>query len=48
MFPLLQGEAVPNTVNMEYPYSVRFKSLAYFMVAPTLCYQVAVLSSDLV
>ncbi|KAL9325870.1 hypothetical protein ACSQ67_006515 [Phaseolus vulgaris] len=34
-----KGEAVPNTVNMEYPYSVRFKSLAYFMVAPTLCYQ---------
>ncbi|XP_014510119.1 diacylglycerol O-acyltransferase 1A isoform X1 [Vigna radiata var. radiata] len=34
-----KGEAVPNTVNMDYPYSVSFKSLAYFMVAPTLCYQ---------
>ncbi|XP_020225855.1 diacylglycerol O-acyltransferase 1A isoform X3 [Cajanus cajan] len=35
----LQGEALPNTLNMDYPYNVSFKSLAYFMVAPTLCYQ---------
>ncbi|WVZ09755.1 hypothetical protein V8G54_014285 [Vigna mungo] len=42
-----KGEAVPNSVNMDYPYSVNFKSLAYFMVAPTLCYQVAVLSNCL-
>ncbi|TKY54467.1 Diacylglycerol O-acyltransferase 1 [Spatholobus suberectus] len=34
-----KGEALPNTLNMDYPYSVSFKSLAYFMVAPTLCYQ---------
>ncbi|CAJ1941654.1 unnamed protein product [Sphenostylis stenocarpa] len=34
-----KGEALPNNVNMDYPYSVSFKSLAYFMVAPTLCYQ---------
>ncbi|KAF1892623.1 hypothetical protein Lal_00011091 [Lupinus albus] len=34
-----KGEVLPNTLNMEYPYSVSFKSLAYFMAAPTLCYQ---------
>ncbi|CAL5184753.1 unnamed protein product [Lathyrus oleraceus] len=34
-----KGETVPNTLNMEYPHNVSFKSLAYFMVAPTLCYQ---------
>lgn len=28
---------------MDYSYDVSFKSLAYFMVAPTLCYQVYVL-----
>ncbi|KEH32497.1 membrane-bound O-acyltransferase family MBOAT protein [Medicago truncatula] len=33
-----KGEALPNT-HMEYAYEVSFKSLAYFMVAPTLCYQ---------
>lgn len=48
MFHVLQGEALPDTLNMDYPYNVSFKSLAYFLVAPTLCYQVAVLSSDLV
>ncbi|XP_057430792.1 diacylglycerol O-acyltransferase 1C-like isoform X2 [Lotus japonicus] len=34
-----KGETSPNTVKMEYPYNVNFKSLTYFMVAPTLCYQ---------
>ncbi|XP_019414437.1 PREDICTED: diacylglycerol O-acyltransferase 1-like isoform X2 [Lupinus angustifolius] len=34
-----KGEVLPSTLNMEYPYSVSFKSLAYFMLAPTLCYQ---------
>ncbi|RDX87619.1 Diacylglycerol O-acyltransferase 1B [Mucuna pruriens] len=34
-----KGEALPDTLNMDCPYNVRFKSLAYFMVAPTLCYQ---------
>ncbi|KAK7303976.1 hypothetical protein RJT34_14928 [Clitoria ternatea] len=33
-----EGEAEP-TSTMEYPYTVSFRSLAYFMVAPTLCYQ---------
>ncbi|KAG4959182.1 hypothetical protein AAZX31_13G089000 [Glycine max] len=34
-----KGEALPDTLNMDYPYNVSFKSLAYFLVAPTLCYQ---------
>ncbi|KAF7806745.1 diacylglycerol acyltransferase [Senna tora] len=34
-----KGEALPNNLDMEYSYDVSFKSLAYFMVAPTLCYQ---------
>ncbi|KAK7329674.1 hypothetical protein VNO77_23848 [Canavalia gladiata] len=34
-----EEEPLPNTWNMDYPYNVNFKSLAYFMVAPTLCYQ---------
>ncbi|KAK7388215.1 hypothetical protein VNO78_23025 [Psophocarpus tetragonolobus] len=36
-----KGEAIPNTLNLNsyHPYSVSFKSLAYFLVAPTLCYQ---------
>ncbi|KAF1887533.1 hypothetical protein Lal_00040587 [Lupinus albus] len=34
-----KGEAVTNTLNMDYTYYVSFKSLVYFMVAPTLCYQ---------
>ncbi|RZB90921.1 Diacylglycerol O-acyltransferase 1C [Glycine soja] len=34
-----KGETLPNTLIMEYPYTVTFRSLAYFMVAPTLCYQ---------
>ncbi|PNY05599.1 diacylglycerol o-acyltransferase 1-like protein [Trifolium pratense] len=32
-----KGEVLPN--NMDYPYDVSFKSMTYFMVAPTLCYQ---------
>ncbi|XP_004513435.1 diacylglycerol O-acyltransferase 1C-like isoform X2 [Cicer arietinum] len=34
-----KGETVANTLNVEYPSSVNFMSLTYFMVAPTLCYQ---------
>ncbi|KAJ1439871.1 Sterol O-acyltransferase, ACAT/DAG/ARE type [Sesbania bispinosa] len=34
-----KGEALPHTSDMECPYNVSFKSMAYFMVAPTLCYQ---------
>ncbi|CAJ1975787.1 unnamed protein product [Sphenostylis stenocarpa] len=34
-----KGETLPNTLTMDYPYTVTIKSLAYFMVAPTLCYQ---------
>ncbi|KAI5415213.1 Diacylglycerol O-acyltransferase 1A, variant 2, partial [Lathyrus oleraceus] len=34
-----KGEELPSTLNMDYPYEVSFKSLTYFMVAPTLCYQ---------
>ncbi|PIN22961.1 Sterol O-acyltransferase/Diacylglycerol O-acyltransferase [Handroanthus impetiginosus] len=32
-------EALSSYWNMDYSYDVSFKSLAYFMVAPTLCYQ---------
>ncbi|KAL8488111.1 hypothetical protein ACS0TY_024409 [Phlomoides rotata] len=32
-------EALSNYWNMDYSYDVSFKSLAYFVVAPTLCYQ---------
>ncbi|XP_054821344.1 diacylglycerol O-acyltransferase 1A-like isoform X3 [Prosopis cineraria] len=34
-----KGEESPNNLKMEYSYTVSFKSLVYFMVAPTLCYQ---------
>ncbi|GAU34798.1 hypothetical protein TSUD_206020, partial [Trifolium subterraneum] len=34
-----KGEVLPNTLNMDYPYDVSFKSMTYFIVAPTLCYQ---------
>nr|ATG83404.1 diacylglycerol acyltransferase 1 [Arachis hypogaea] len=34
-----KGETLPNNLNMEHPYRVSFRSMAYFMVAPTLCYQ---------
>ncbi|KAI4335274.1 hypothetical protein L6164_013936 [Bauhinia variegata] len=34
-----KGEELPSTLNLEYTYNVSFKSLAYFIVAPTLCYQ---------
>ncbi|KAK2412447.1 diacylglycerol O-acyltransferase 1A [Trifolium repens] len=34
-----KGEVLPNTLHMDYPYDVSFKSISYFMVAPTLCYQ---------
>ncbi|KAH6779104.1 membrane bound O-acyl transferase family protein [Perilla frutescens var. hirtella] len=32
-------EAMSRYWNLDYAYDVSFKSLAYFMVAPTLCYQ---------
>ncbi|KAJ4708681.1 O-acyltransferase [Melia azedarach] len=34
-----KGDAPPVSQNVDYTYGVSFKSLAYFMVAPTLCYQ---------
>ncbi|KAI7980146.1 Diacylglycerol O-acyltransferase 1 [Camellia lanceoleosa] len=34
-----KGEASPVSSNLNYSYDVSFKSLVYFMVAPTLCYQ---------
>ncbi|XP_030551909.1 diacylglycerol O-acyltransferase 1A isoform X1 [Rhodamnia argentea] len=36
-----KGDAVPNSLNLEYPYDISFKNLVYFMVAPTLCYQLS-------
>ncbi|XP_068651771.1 diacylglycerol O-acyltransferase 1-like isoform X4 [Aristolochia californica] len=33
------GDASLGTLNVDLSYNVNFKSLAYFMVAPTLCYQ---------
>ncbi|GMQ06079.1 hypothetical protein CsSME_00050805 [Camellia sinensis var. sinensis] len=35
-----KGEASSVSSNLNYSYDVSFKSLVYFMVAPTLCYQV--------
>ncbi|KAJ7979320.1 O-acyltransferase [Quillaja saponaria] len=34
-----KGETPPSTQSKDCPYNVNIKSLAYFMVAPTLCYQ---------
>ncbi|XP_030487910.1 diacylglycerol O-acyltransferase 1B isoform X1 [Cannabis sativa] len=34
-----KGEVLPSSLNVDYNYNVSLKSLAYFMVAPTLCYQ---------
>ncbi|KAK3438871.1 hypothetical protein EUGRSUZ_C03419 [Eucalyptus grandis] len=36
-----KGDVVPNSLNLEYLYDVNFKKLVYFMVAPTLCYQLS-------
>ncbi|KVH93980.1 Membrane bound O-acyl transferase, MBOAT [Cynara cardunculus var. scolymus] len=36
-----KGEAESRSSNMECFYDVNFNSLAYFMVAPTLCYQIS-------
>ncbi|KAF6175571.1 hypothetical protein GIB67_012554 [Kingdonia uniflora] len=36
---LLQGDLSSDSQNIDCPYNVSFKSLVYFMVAPTLCYQ---------
>ncbi|KAG6718365.1 hypothetical protein I3842_04G145900 [Carya illinoinensis] len=35
-----KGDVQTNSLNTDYPCNVSFKSLAYFMVAPTLCYQI--------
>ncbi|KAG6723300.1 hypothetical protein I3842_03G201400 [Carya illinoinensis] len=32
-------DVLPSSLNPDYPHNVSFKSLTYFMVAPTLCYQ---------
>ncbi|KAG9455606.1 hypothetical protein H6P81_000114 [Aristolochia fimbriata] len=34
-----RGDASFSSLHVDHPYSVSLKSLAYFMVAPTLCYQ---------
>ncbi|KAJ8750996.1 hypothetical protein K2173_016177 [Erythroxylum novogranatense] len=34
-----KGDTLPNSLNVDYTQDVSFKSLLYFMVAPTLCYQ---------
>ncbi|XP_062091063.1 diacylglycerol O-acyltransferase 1B isoform X2 [Humulus lupulus] len=34
-----KGEVLLSSLNVDYNYNVSLKSLAYFMVAPTLCYQ---------
>ncbi|KAK2991100.1 hypothetical protein RJ640_021564 [Escallonia rubra] len=36
---VVKGESLSSSLNPEYPHNVSFKSLAYFMVAPTLCFQ---------
>ncbi|KAI5674348.1 hypothetical protein M9H77_14712 [Catharanthus roseus] len=38
---LEKGESLPNHPNVDHTYTVSFKSLLYFMVAPTLCYQLS-------
>ncbi|BFG39690.1 hypothetical protein CerSpe_259640 [Prunus speciosa] len=34
-----KGDAVPSSSNTDIPHDISLNSLAYFMVAPTLCYQ---------
>nr|AVY53540.1 diacylglycerol acyltransferase [Paeonia suffruticosa] len=34
-----KGDVVSNSANIDYPNNMNLKSLAYFMIAPTLCYQ---------
>ncbi|PON46824.1 Diacylglycerol O-acyltransferase [Parasponia andersonii] len=34
-----KGEVLPSSLHVDYHYNVTLQSLAYFMVAPTLCYQ---------
>ncbi|GFP84469.1 diacylglycerol o-acyltransferase 1 [Phtheirospermum japonicum] len=44
-------EALSSYWNVDYSYDVNFKSLVYFMVAPTLCYQVTyalVITTDII
>ncbi|KAI4380764.1 hypothetical protein MLD38_006916 [Melastoma candidum] len=35
-----EGDDLPNASKLELSYNLNLKSLAYFMVAPTLCYQI--------
>ncbi|KAM1072835.1 hypothetical protein FF1_018046 [Malus domestica] len=34
-----KGDATPSSLNTDYPHNNNLKNMAYFMVAPTLCYQ---------
>nr|AFX71924.1 putative diacylglycerol acyltransferase 1 [Punica granatum] len=36
-----KGDAIADPIIVEHPYRVDFKDLIYFMVAPTLCYQLS-------
>ncbi|XP_038711251.1 diacylglycerol O-acyltransferase 1A-like isoform X2 [Tripterygium wilfordii] len=36
-----KGDTPSSSLNMDYSYDVNIKSLTYFMVAPTLCYQIS-------
>ncbi|KAL5572443.1 hypothetical protein UlMin_022040 [Ulmus minor] len=36
-----KGEVLPSSLYVDYNYDVNLKSLAYFIVAPTLCYQLS-------
>ncbi|KAF8406870.1 hypothetical protein HHK36_005991 [Tetracentron sinense] len=36
-----EGDILSKSLNVDYSYDVSFKSLMYFMVAPTLCYQLS-------
>nr|AHU86562.1 1,2-diacyl-sn-glycerol:acyl-CoA acyltransferase [Cuphea lanceolata] len=36
-----KGETVADSVTVDHPYRVDYKDLVYFMVAPTLCYQLS-------
>ncbi|XP_022154718.1 diacylglycerol O-acyltransferase 1A [Momordica charantia] len=34
-----EGDVLPSSLTSDYPHNVSFRSLVYFMLAPTLCYQ---------
>lgn len=42
----LQGDVLPSSLDAEDPHNDSFKSLVYFMLAPTLCYQVLCLCEN--